>query len=140
MDGREFLKFAKILISGNCEAEYRSAVSRAYYGAFNFARQLLEDWTFDVNKGPGGHGDVSNMFSNCGIQDVEKAANKLSDLHGRRIDADYLRKEDIGKKKTADFYVSIAEDIVKNFERCLDEPNKTNAIKGITSYNLKIKG
>lgn len=139
MDGRDFIKVAKSLIQGIEEAEYRSAVSRAYYGAFIFARQLLQSWGFYAEKGAGAHGEVRNRFANCGLSNVEKAANKLRDFHSRRIDADYLRKEDIGKKKTAGFYVKIAEDIVKDFEICTNEPERTKAIKGIKSYDLKTK-
>ena len=139
MDGRDFLKVAKSLIAGSSEAEYRSAVSRAYYGAYNFARQLLDDWSFEVSVGSSGHGEVRNMFSNCGVQDIEVAANKLNDLHGRRIDADYLRKDDIGKQNNAKLYVGIAVDIVKTLEKCLVDPHKTTAINGIRTYRLKIK-
>jgi hypothetical protein len=38
MDGTGFLHLAVRLSGGATEAEWRSAVSRAYYGAFHLAR------------------------------------------------------------------------------------------------------
>jgi uncharacterized protein (UPF0332 family) len=43
MNGELFLTVAAELVSGKSEAHHRSAVSRAYYGAFHAARQLLQD-------------------------------------------------------------------------------------------------
>ena len=41
MDEREFLKVALSLLAGASEADWRSAVSRAYYAAFHVARNLV---------------------------------------------------------------------------------------------------
>lgn len=140
MDGREFLEVAKSLINGNKEAEYRSAVSRAYYGAYNFAVQLLESWGFHVEKGTGGHGKTRYRFSQCGVSDLKDAASKLADLHSRRIDADYLKKENVGKQKTASLYVNLGEEIVKTFELCIHDPTKTKVIEGIREYDSSLIG
>ena len=42
MEGTDFLQLAIRLSAGVTEAEWRSAVSRAYYGAFHVARQFVE--------------------------------------------------------------------------------------------------
>lgn len=41
MDGSEFLNLAIRLSSGSTKPEWRSAVSRAYYGAIHMAREFL---------------------------------------------------------------------------------------------------
>lgn len=43
MDPRDFISLALRLSASNNEADLRSAVSRAYYGAFHVARQFLLD-------------------------------------------------------------------------------------------------
>jgi len=43
MTGRELLAVAQQLAGAGTEAEWRSAISRAYYAAFHVARELLED-------------------------------------------------------------------------------------------------
>jgi hypothetical protein len=43
MDWAEFLAFATRLATGDGEAELRSAISRAYYSAYNDARRYVRD-------------------------------------------------------------------------------------------------
>ncbi len=140
MDGKDFLKVATALVEGKEEAEYRSAVSRAYYAAYIFALQLLKKWEFSVVDGPGGHLDVQRRFSNCGQIEIKKAASKLDDLRSRRIHADYLKREDIGQQKIAKYWVKIAEDIIIQLETCREDPIRENIIEGIRLYDAKIKG
>jgi hypothetical protein len=48
MDGSAFIVFASRLAVATASgpAGYRSAVSRAYYGAFHLARELLQEFGF----------------------------------------------------------------------------------------------
>ena len=48
MEFRDFLSLSTALVNGSTEAEWRSAVSRAYYAAFHVARQLLLGLRFTV--------------------------------------------------------------------------------------------
>ena len=52
MDGRGFLTVAEQLVVTQHadEKHFRSAVSRAYYGAFHFARDLLDRLGFPAPK------------------------------------------------------------------------------------------
>jgi hypothetical protein len=43
MTGREFLTVAIQLAGASTRAEWRSAISRAYYAAFHVARESLEE-------------------------------------------------------------------------------------------------
>lgn len=43
MDPAEFISLALRLSTSHREADLRTAVSRAYYGAFHLVRELLED-------------------------------------------------------------------------------------------------
>jgi hypothetical protein len=53
--GKDFLTLAEIWINGVTEAEWRCAVSRAYYAAFHEARHLLWDLGFTVPLGDQAH-------------------------------------------------------------------------------------
>jgi uncharacterized protein (UPF0332 family) len=53
--GKDFLILAELWITGTSEAEWRSAVSRAYYAAFHVARQLLRTLGFLVPRGDQAH-------------------------------------------------------------------------------------
>jgi uncharacterized protein (UPF0332 family) len=55
MNGRDFLPLATQLAGGTTEAEWRSAVSRAYYAAFHVARRLLSELGFTVPRADRAH-------------------------------------------------------------------------------------
>ena len=52
---RDLMDVADILITGTHEAEWRSAVSRAYYSAFHAGRLLLRACGFDVPQADQAH-------------------------------------------------------------------------------------
>ena len=89
MDPREFHRLAAQLVGGTSPAEFRTAVSRAYYAAYNVAVQILEEMGFRVSRGPAGHGEVQNRLSNCGDGEVIRVGSQLATLHSKRIQADY---------------------------------------------------
>jgi uncharacterized protein (UPF0332 family) len=88
MNPREFLNVAEEWVTGLSEAEWRSAVSRAYYGAFHVARSLLQACGFEVPLADRSHAYLWLRLSNCGHPDLQKAGEALNDLRGRRNEAD----------------------------------------------------
>lgn len=63
---KEFLTLAETWVEGATEAEWRSAVSRAYYAAFHEARVLLRGLGFRVPRGDQAHAYLWLRLSNCG--------------------------------------------------------------------------
>ncbi len=55
MNWRDFLLVANRLTAGATEADWRTAVSRAYYAAFHVARRLLADLKFNVPRADRAH-------------------------------------------------------------------------------------
>jgi hypothetical protein len=53
--GTDFLRLAENWITGGGEADWRSAVSRAYYAAFHEARHLLRELGFPAPRGDQAH-------------------------------------------------------------------------------------
>ncbi len=89
MNPRDFLDVAAEWATGAREAEWRSAVSRAYYAAFHVARQLLVQSGFAIPDGPTGHAAVWLRLANAGHPDIVAVGNGLNSLRGFRNQADY---------------------------------------------------
>jgi uncharacterized protein (UPF0332 family) len=85
----DFLALANRLAGGASEAEWRTAVSRAYYAAFHVARRLLDDLGFRVPDGDQAHRYLWLRLSNCGDPHVQQAGSALNTLRGYRNRADY---------------------------------------------------
>lgn len=88
MDANEFIELAGKLV-GQGKPGARSAVSRAYYGAFHMAMALLDEFATSPGATPQAHVLVSNFLLTTGNADAKHAGRLLSDLHGERIKADY---------------------------------------------------
>lgn len=74
---------------GSSEARFRSAVSRAYYGAFHLARAFLADVGVQVRRNAEGHTEIYRLFCKVGLPGALKVATLLSSLRSARIRADY---------------------------------------------------
>jgi hypothetical protein len=77
MNPLDFLEVADELIGGMREADWRSAVSRAYYAAFHVARRLLQRCGFTVPDGDQAHAYLWLRLSNAGHPDVRQAGLDL---------------------------------------------------------------
>src|SRR5260370_19526286 len=89
MHGRDFFTLASVLAKGSTEAEWRSAVSRAYYAGFHIARNLLLACGFSVPRGEHAHAHLWLRLSNCKNADVENAGADLKSVRSGRNWADY---------------------------------------------------
>ena len=117
MNARDVLEVADGLSMGTKEAEWRAAVSRAYFAAFHAARQLMEDLGFQVPRGEQAHAYLWKRLSNSGHVDVQNSGRDLSDLRSLRNWADYdlLRSLDqtmaIGQVLRADKILGLLETV-----------------------------
>src|SRR4051812_32107702 len=89
MNPRDFLDVADDLAAGLREADWRSAVSRAYYAAFHVGRRLLRRCGFVVPEAEQAHGYVWLRLANSGHPDIQLAGNNLATLRRVRNLADY---------------------------------------------------
>src|SRR5436190_21970700 len=96
MDPRDFNALAAQLASGTKAAECRSAISRAYYSAFNVGAELLRGIGCPPRKGGQAHGEVQKFLGGSGDPVIEAAASELATLHSLRNRADYhMDKTDV---------------------------------------------
>jgi uncharacterized protein (UPF0332 family) len=115
MTPRDILDVADELCMGLTEAEWRAAVSRAYFAAFHAARRLLRDAGFDVPRADQAHAYLWLRLSNCGHPDVEDAGRRLNVMRGLRNWADYDLDQPFGHAAAVG-EVQSADDILRLLE------------------------
>jgi uncharacterized protein (UPF0332 family) len=78
-------------------ASYRTAVSRAYYGAFHLARAMLDEIGYRCQVRDNEHLFAQRHFANCQQHEAREVGGSLANLHESRKEADY----DFNKPRTA---------------------------------------
>lgn len=117
------------LVARNEAADLRTAVSRAYYAAFHVASDVLEGLGFRLDKGAAAHGKASQYLLNSGDTALARVGSQLSDLHGKRIDADYrLGNTIIETRNTAVALVAQAHSMIQALDQGIDE-RRREAVK-----------
>lgn len=89
IEATDFLTLAETWIQEDSEAEWRCAVSRAYYAAFHTTRAFLRDLGFSVPRADRAHAYLWLRLSNSGHPLVQLAGSDLSVLRRDRNRADY---------------------------------------------------
>jgi uncharacterized protein (UPF0332 family) len=106
MRGEEFIALAGRLTAATKAgpAEYRSAISRAYYGAYHAAVEFLKA---SGTVPPRDHGEVQRLLARSGGANALAASHFLSDLQSRRVRADY--QLDYAAAETAAYAIQSVE-------------------------------
>ncbi|HVC98612.1 MAG TPA: HEPN domain-containing protein [Pirellulales bacterium] len=141
MNGDEFIRVASKWAANSAagEASFRSAVSRAYYGAFHIGQKLLADLGFDIPAGANSHGLVRILLLESGHAEAVEAGRLLKDLHSDRIKADYrIDKGDAATQRAAQLAVETASDASRLLNSCAVEPARAQLKNGIKSYKTKL--
>jgi hypothetical protein len=89
MNPDEFLHLAIRLASSGGEAEWRSAISRAYYGLFHVARLLVKGCGVRCPASGEVHDKVTKCLQNSGDPKLANAGNQLGSFRTFRNHADY---------------------------------------------------
>jgi uncharacterized protein (UPF0332 family) len=121
MDETGFLELADELSTGSRAAEWRTAISRAYYAAFHKARALLWQSGFRVPKAAQAHAYLWLRLNNSGHPKVNKAGDSLNRLRDMRNWADYDFDNALDEATAID-RVGIALDIVQLLYQLGNEP------------------
>lgn len=90
MNGSDFIVLADHLVKQKLgPSGYRSAVSRAYYGCYHLARDVLKDFGWYCRDRANEHLWVQWHFENCTIATFVAIGKSLANLHQSRKHADY---------------------------------------------------
>lgn len=106
-DWGSFLSLSAQLASATSEAEWRTAVSRAYYGCYHICRQFARERTY-CEPSRGRHSALMNWFKSFPDTQYQTVGMGLERLYYMRLDADY-KYEILVAKNRADAAVSQAK-------------------------------
>jgi uncharacterized protein (UPF0332 family) len=137
--GRDFLDLARRLAAGSTEADWRTAISRAYYAAFHAARQLMQDLGFTVPRGDQAHRHLWLRLSNCGDATVRSAGANLDALRRERNRADYDLALSVRQPEALKLILS-AEQIIRALDAARQEPTRTNITDAMKVYERDVLG
>lgn len=113
MKADEFLGVARELRKGMREAEWRSAVSRAYYAAFHSALEMSSACGIRFGKSSAAHEKLGNCLEHSGNAEVAAAGAQLGSLRTARNKADYdLQNPAFGSATIAARQIAVAEEII----------------------------
>jgi len=137
MSGRDFLTVAVQLAAGTAEAEWRTAVSRAYYAAFHVARRLLRDLGFVVPRAERAHPYLIYRLCNCGEPVVQRAGQELESLRRQRNQADYDENVAVSQQAAADA-VRLAQHALSTLDAARQEPTRTQITDAMKVYERDV--
>jgi uncharacterized protein (UPF0332 family) len=140
MDGNDFIALAGKLAASPAAAEatYRTAISRAYYGAFHIARSLLVELGFAPVGNANVHGFVQQYLQGSKNPHALRAASLLSHLQAERNRADYrLEDNRFSSQRDAMLLVERAHLAVAALERCRAPDARESILQAISEYQKK---
>jgi hypothetical protein len=89
MEAADFLSLAERLANETGAAERRTAISRAYYAAYNAGVELVSGWGLPLSVDADAHRDIQQYFRAAGLAQLRRVAEQLQTLRSRRNVADY---------------------------------------------------
>lgn len=136
--GEHFIALAGKLVANPSanEATCRTAVSRAYYGAFHLTRSYLLSLGVRLTHS---HGQLPHLLQEAGHARAREAGGYLSDLQSLRVKADYDLSSPAGAKlSTARWSVELAAGI-RSILSALESDLERELVKtGVEAYLRKV--
>jgi uncharacterized protein (UPF0332 family) len=139
MNPTDFLDLAARLVPSGTEAAFRTAVSRAYYGAFHTAVLLIKELGVALPVGPESHQKVRYCLMESGEAMGLQAGISLQILRQHRNQADYdLDKSSEFDAKRALQRIERARGILDLLQKCREEPARTRFRFKLRSYAANV--
>jgi uncharacterized protein (UPF0332 family) len=135
--GSDFLLQAQVWVHLGSEADWRSAISRAYYGAFHVGRDLLRNLGFVVPFGDRAHAYLWMRLSNSGEVNVRRAGSELNRLRGERNRADYEIRQKLAQIDAL-LQVQAAARIISTLDAAIAEPTRTKITEAMRVYERDV--
>ncbi len=139
MRSDEFLVLAVELVAAGSEARHRTAVSRAYYGAFHFAKELLTAAGIILPDTAEAHRKMQMCLKEPRVDDARRAGDKLELLRGQRNRADYdLHTSDFRQKGTAESLLGVTQNLVAVLGTLRAEPVWSRFRSNVRTYSEQV--
>ena len=139
MNGADFIEFAGKLAANPSAspAACRTAISRAYYGAFHSTLSFLQIVGLDAPRGHKLHFD----FLESGQPEAFQVGELLSELQSRRVQADYeMGNTRIETVVQARLNAERAFKLLSLLRGLEQEPARSKVKAGIEAYRQRITG
>lgn len=135
MEASDFLNLAIRLSGGSSEAEWRSAVSRAYYGAFHLAREFVVNCRVMLPKTADAHDKLQWCLSHAGDESLDAIAGKLNSLRSSRNVADYdLQSSQFSKRNCVPIALQRVQQVADGLAHVRSQPNFAQIRVAIRQY------
>ncbi len=126
---RQFLELAKQLAEGSSAAEFRSAISRAYYAVFNSGEEFFERMELRRPKGDY-HVILQRRLLNSADPHLEGVGSRLGSLHTKRVLADYkMADKTVESQQSARAAVQRATEMMDVLNNCAIYSDRWKSIK-----------
>ena len=133
MKPSEFLDAARRYSQGNHEADWRSAISRAYYGVFHYFSELFASHGLKLGASGQAHFNLYAGLLHCGFAPVGPIASRIDDLRRRRVTADYNLSA-LVDQATAAALVQEAHLIIADFQTILQTTPAAQIVAGARKH------
>ncbi len=135
----EFLALASELLAAGSEPRNRAAVSRAYYGAFHFVKELMDAAGVFLPASAEAHRQMQLCLKESQVDAARRAGDKLELLRTQRNRADYdLRITSFQSGKGAATLLSEAQEVVALLENVRAEPRWSAFRANVRTYASQV--
>ena len=139
MKPADFLDLAEHLLTHGTEAALRTAVSRAYYGAFHRAVLLIREMGVALPVGPESHQKVRFCLMESGEASSLRAGDMLQSLRQDRNLADYdLAASTKFNTKFAHQHIVRAREVLSLLGKCGEEPARSRFRNKLRDYAANV--
>ena len=139
MEAKDYFDLAQKLTQMRTEAAIRSAISRGYYAAFHFGKNLVEMLGFVLPKDASAHEKLYYLLNNSGVNDAIETADWLHRLRQRRILADYdFKRSDLHSQLDCQKDLLRVASIIAFCQSYSTEPLRSTLKKGLSEYIQKV--
>lgn len=135
----DFLELAARLMADGTEAAYRTAVSRAYYGAFHAAVMLIKEMGVSLPIGPESHQKVRYCLMESGEAAGVQAGDSLQILRQDRNRADYDLDASVAfSAHSALLRINRARAVIGLLQQCRAEPARSRFRVKLRDYAANV--
>jgi uncharacterized protein (UPF0332 family) len=135
--GQDLMALAERWVQQPTEAEWRAALSRAYYAAFHEARALLRSLGFRVPRGDRAHAYLWMRLLNAGDPQVQATGSDLNILRNQRNRADYDIDQAFPQHEAV-VQIRTARAIIQTLVSCTADPLRTQITDAMRVYERDI--
>jgi len=132
-----FLDCARNYANQPTEADWRSAISRAYYAVFHHFREWFASKGLKLGNAAQAHSNLHLGLLNCGIAGLQTIESQIDDLRQTRTFADYDLWKNI-LRSDARVAVDLADKILSTFLTVLQSAASQQTVGRVRQYLVSI--